>query len=37
MTDAIGFDEIDPVEQLYCGELRANSILYTDLLLQKLP
>jgi hypothetical protein len=37
MTDAIGFDGIDPVEQLYCGELRANSTLYTDLLLQKLP
>lgn len=37
MTDAIGFDGIDPVEQLYYGELRANSTLYTDLLLQKLP
>ncbi|WP_243826457.1 hypothetical protein [Candidatus Nanosynbacter sp. TM7-057] len=37
MTDAIGFDGIDPIEQLYCGELRANSTLYTDLLLQKLP
>lgn len=37
MTDAIGFDGIDPIEQLYCGELRANNTLYTDLLLQKLP
>ena len=37
MTDAIGFDGIDPAEQLYYGELRANSTLYTDLLLQKLP
>ncbi len=36
MTDAIGFDGIDPAEQLYYGELRANSTLYTDLLLQKL-
>ena len=37
MTDAIGFDGIGPAEQLYYGELRANSTLYTDLLLQKLP
>lgn len=37
MADAIGFDGIDPAEQLYYGELRANSTLYTDLLLQKLP
>ena len=37
MTDVIGFDGIDPAEQLYYGELRANSTLYTDLLLQKLP
>ena len=37
MTDAIGFDGIYPAEQLYYGELRANSTLYTDLLLQKLP
>lgn len=37
ITDAIGFGNKDPVEQLNCGELRAKSTLYTDLLLQKLP
>ena len=37
ITDAIGFGNKDPVEQLNCGELRAKSTLYTDVLLQKLP